>query len=121
MAILNINGVDMPTPTEFKPLFSDGDVGSFRNANYKLIRKRKRSDVRSYFVSYTFLTATNSALLLNAIDPAEFTVICPDPKLASNATIQMYSSDVNIEMLDNNKTVSGEYTWKNINFFLVEF
>ena len=50
MAVLNINGVDMPTPSQFKPLLSDGDVGSFRNANYRLIRKRKRSDVRSYYV-----------------------------------------------------------------------
>ena len=121
MAVLNINGVDMPTPSQFKPLLSDGDVGSFRNANYRLIRKRKRSDVRSYYVYYSFLNATNTSLLLNAIEPEQFTVICADPKLGSDATITMYSSDVNIEMLDNNKTVSGEKTWKDISFTLVEY
>ena len=121
MAVLNINGVDMPTPTKFKPLLADGDVGSFRTASFKLTRKRKRSDIRSYSVYYSFLNATDTSLLLNALDPAEFTVICADPKLGADATIQMYSSNVDIEMLDNNKTVSGEKTWKDISFTLVEY
>ena len=121
MVVLNIDSVDMPATTQFKPLFSDGDIGSYRNANYKLIRKRKRSDVRSYFVNFSYLNATDCSLVLNAIEPAKFIVICPDPKLGTDATIEMYSSDVNIEMLDNNKSKPGEYTWKNISFTLVEY
>ena len=121
MAILNIGGADMPDPTTFKPLLSDVDLGSYRNANAGLIRKRKRAGVRSFVVSYSFLTQADCSTLLLAIKPSSFTVVCPDPETGTNGTFTMYASDKSIDTLDYGKVSAGVPRWQNISFTLVEY
>ena len=121
MAILNIGASDMPDPTTFKPLLSDLDLGSFRNANGGLIRTRKRAGVRSFAVSYSYLSKADCSTLLLAIKPDKFTVICPDSETGADGTFEMYASDKSIEALDYGREVVGEARWKNISFTLVEY
>ena len=83
--------------------------------------KRKRAGVRSFRVTYIFLSQADCSTLLLAIKPASFTVICPDPETGVNGSFKMYSSDKDIDTLDFGKVSSGVPRWKNISFTLVEY
>jgi hypothetical protein len=121
MAILNIDSVDMPHPTTFKPLLSDVDLGSARMANANLKRKRVYAGKRSFNFTYSYLSQADCSTLLLAIKPASFTVICPDPETGANGTFTMYCSDRSIETLDFGKVSAGVPRWRNISFTFVEY
>jgi hypothetical protein len=115
MALLKINGVDMPTPTDFNVGIMDLSKAE-RNANGTMIIERIATK-RKLEISYSFLDRTDMSKILNAISPVFFSATYMDPQTNAMRTGTFYSGDRNLPMLDYK---NGVPRWKDIKFDLVE-
>jgi len=119
MALYKVDSVSMPDPDEWKPILNDADQGSFRTANAKLKRKRVRTDIRKFAVVYKYITATDLATVLSAIDGESFTLTFYDVKTNTETTGTFYASQKDVETLK--VDADGTRHYKNFSFRLIEY
>jgi len=116
VALITINGVELPTPSEFKVGIQDLSKAE-RNTRGMLIIERIRGGVRKIELGWNFLTAEQMSLILNAVSPVLFSVTYPDPMTNANRTGTFYAGDRPVSMMDFR---NGVPRYKDVRFSLVE-
>jgi len=118
MAMIKVDGVDLPTPSKFKPPEFDLDSdNSGRNELGYMQRDRIRGDISKTELQWEMLTSAELAIIKTAVRPAKIQVIYPTE--IGLVEKSMYTSDRNIEMV----TYNEDYTkivW-NISLNLTEY
>jgi hypothetical protein len=115
VALVSINGVALPTPTEFQ-------VGTFdiskaqRNANGNMIIERITTK-KKLFLTYAYLSREDLKTILNLVAPTFYNVQYVDPDLNAMRTGSFYSGDRNVGMVD---YVDGIARYKDLSFNLIE-
>ena len=118
MAMINIDGVDLPSPSSFKIPRSDIDSdGTGRNELGVLQRDRIRQGLYKIELEWKGITSSQLQIIEDAIEPAEINVTFPTPQ--GLQTKKMYAGDRNIEMLRYNDD-TDKILW-NISFNLIEY
>ena len=113
--IISINGVQLPAPMSYSVEYNDLDSeDTGRSEDGMLHRKRVRSKVVKIKVAWEQLTQDKADLILNAIEPASFTVTY---YFGSQQTATMYAGNQTCQLLRVNH---GQSKW-NIGFNLIEF
>lgn len=118
MAILKIDGVDMPTPSSYK--IPDVDLDSEdtnRNELGILQRDRIRAEIYKVELEYKGITSSQLALIKSAIKPAQFqaTIITEIGSVVKT----MYAGNRNTEMVKYNDDVNN-VRW-NFSVNLIEY
>ncbi|MDD9266048.1 DUF6711 family protein [Paenibacillus sp. GCM10023248] len=116
MALLTIDGVEMPTPSDLTVSHQDLTKDPMRNTNGLLITEFIARKVKLE-LSWKFLDAEQMSQILNAIDPFYFEVTYIDPKTNSPATKTFYKGDRKMPMLD---FIDGTPRYKDVAFNVVE-
>lgn len=115
MALIKINGVDLPTPSEFSVSIQDV-VNAERNARatmiMELIGVKQKIEL-----SWAFLTAAQLSQVLTAVKPLFFTVTYPDPETNTTRTATFYKGDRPAPMMDFR---SGIARYQDVKFSLIE-
>lgn len=118
MAMINIDGVDLPTPSSYKLLESDLDSSDTgRNELGILQRDRIRADIYKAEVGFDGIPSESLSTIKAATRPAQFQATVIDETGAITKT--MYAGDRNIEMIKYDNDYN-KIRW-NISFNLVEF
>ncbi|GFN35383.1 DUF6711 family protein [Tepidimicrobium xylanilyticum] len=118
MAMITIDGVDLPSPSVFKIPRSDLDSGDTgRNELGVLQRDRIRQGIYKIELEWKGINSSELHLIESAIEPAELNVTFPTP--TGMATKTMYAGDRNVEMLKYDE-ISDKIYW-NISFNLIEY
>ena len=115
MALIQIEGVDLPTPSDFSVSVIDLS-NQERNANGNMIIERIATKI-SLGLSYSFLTAASLSNILDAVSPVFFNVTYVDPQTNVFKTGSFYCGDRNLGMLD---YVGNIPRYKDIKFDLIE-
>lgn len=118
MAMVSINGVDLPgVPTYKIPNFDLDSSDSARNELGVLQRDRIRDEIFKVELEFVGISSSSLALIKSAIKPAQFqaTIITE----VGNITKTMMAGDRNIEMVKFNNDYN-KIRW-NISFNLIEF
>lgn len=118
MAMINIDGVDLPgVPTYKTPNFDLDSADSGRNELGVLQRDRIRDEIYKAELEFVGITSSDLALIKSAIKPAQFqaTIITE----IGPVTKTMMAGDRNIEMIKYDKDYN-KIRW-NISFNLIEF
>lgn len=101
MAMINVNGVDLPSPLPFKLPHIDLDSqDTGRNELGYMQRDRVRHDVFSLELEWKYLSSEQLQTILTAIEPAQFTVKFPSYK--GELTKTMYAGNRQIQMVTYN-------------------
>ena len=80
MAVLTVNGAEMPSPSELKVEIFDVGASGERSASGRLVVDRVAVK-RRLRLKWAFLTPAQLGLLLGAVGQAAFfEVACPDPE-----------------------------------------
>lgn len=114
-ALLNIGGVDIPTPSEFTPGIMDISKAE-RNTNGTMIIERIATKVKLE-MSWKYVTAEDLSTILTAVDPVFFEVTYLDPKSNSNLTKTFYCGDRTAPMMD---YIDGVPRYKDLKFSLIQ-
>lgn len=118
MAMINIDGVDLPAPSSFKIPRSDLDSSDTgRNELGVLQRDRIRQGIFKVELEFKGILSSELHLIDSAIEPASLQVTFPTPTGSNTRT--MYAGDRNIEMVKFDKDYN-KIRW-DISFNLVEF
>lgn len=115
MALLNIGGVDMPTPSDYSATVNDISKAN-RNALGNMVIERITTK-QTITVGWTFLSQSQVSALLTAVKPTTFNVTYPDPVLGTNRTMVCYSGDRSLGMVD---FTGGTPRYKDVKFTLIE-
>jgi hypothetical protein len=115
MALLQINGVDIPAPSDLQVGIMDITKAE-RNANGLMIIERI-AQKRKLSLSYSYLDAGQLQSLLNAMSAIYFNVRYLDPASNTFKTSSFYSGDRNVGMIDYR---NGVARYKDIRFDLIE-
>jgi hypothetical protein len=115
LALFNINGVDMPTPSDLQWGIQDLSKAE-RNANGTMIIERIATK-RKLEISYNYLSRSDLSKVLNAVAPVSFSVTYMDPQTDSMRTGNFYSGDRSVGFLDYYK---GIPRYKDVKFNLIE-
>lgn len=115
MAIISINGVAMPTPTDFQVGVMDISKAQ-RNANGNMIIERIATK-KKLFLTYAYLERADLKTILNAIAPTFYNVQYMDPELNAMRTGSFYCGDRNVGMVD---YIDGIPRYKDLSFNLIE-
>jgi len=113
------NGVTTVAPYYFKVDLIDGDNAevSRRNANWVLVRERKRSRIRKLYFKFRQTSVADTQTLLEAIKDEFFTVQYPDPYDGTLKTITAMVGNRNTTM---STYISSVPVWGEIQFNCVE-
>jgi predicted molibdopterin-dependent oxidoreductase YjgC len=115
MALINIGGVDMPTPSEFTVGIQDV-VKAERNAKatmiMELIGVKQKIEMK-----WSYLTAAQLSQILTAVKPLFFTVTYPNPETNTIRTATFYKGDRTSPMLWYR---AGVAHYKDLKFNLIE-
>lgn len=117
MAMISIDGVDLPAPTKYKvPNFDLDSEDSNRNELGYFQRDRIRSDIYKAELEF-IVNSSDLALIKSAISPAKFnaTILTETGEI----TKEMYAGDRNIEMIKYNEDYN-KIMWS-ISFNLIEY
>lgn len=118
MAILNIDGVDLPAPSSFKsPDFDLDSDDTNRNEEGVLQRDRVRQGIYKIELEWNGITSAQLATIKSALQPASFEVVFPSEN--GYITKTMYAGDRNVEMVKYNEDYS-EIRW-NLSCNLTEY
>lgn len=118
MAMITIDGVDLPSPSSFKIPRSDLDSGDTgRNELGVLQRDRIRQGIYKIELEWKGINSSDLYLIESAIEPAELNVTFPTP--TGLVTKKMYAGDRNVEMVKYDKDLDKN-RW-NISFNLIEY
>lgn len=115
MALVTIGGVALPTPTEFQVGIMDISKAD-RNANGTMIIERVTTK-RKLFLTYSYVTESDAAMILKQIAPTFYTVTYVDPQTRSLKSGSFYCGDRNIGMVD---YINGKPRYKDLTFNLIE-
>lgn len=115
MALISINGVDIPTPSEMKLGVMDLSKAE-RNANGMMIIERIATK-QKLEIKYNFLGAADLENLLSKISSTFFNVTYLDPTTNAFVTKSMYSGDRNFGMVD---YINGVARYIDLTFSLIE-
>lgn len=117
MAMINIDGVDLPSPSKYRlPNYDLDSEDSNRNEEGYFQRDRIRSEI--FKGEFEFIVSSSLlALIKSAISPAEFQATLLTE--VGYVTKTMYAGDRDIEMVKYDDDYN-EIKW-NIKFNLVEF
>lgn len=115
MAILVIDGVTLPAPSELQIGIMDLSKAE-RNARGLMIIERIATK-QKLEVSYEFITKDDLRKVLNSVAPIFFSVQYEDPLTGTNRTGTFYVGDRNIGVLDFR---NGVPRYKDVSFSLVE-
>jgi hypothetical protein len=115
MALISINGVALPTPSEFQVGIMDISKAE-RNANGNMIIERITTK-RKLTIQYTYLSSTDASTVLNSIAPTYYNVTYLDPQTKSMKTGSFYCGDRTLGMID---YINGVPRYRDINFSLIE-
>lgn len=115
MALIRINGVDIPTPSDYTPGIQDL-VKAERNANGTMIIERITTK-RKLEMTWKYLSAADLSTILNAISEVFFTVEYWDAQDNAMKTGTFYVGDRKAPMLD---FKNGVPRWKDIAFNFIE-
>ena len=115
MALISIDGVDIPTPSDLGWGIMDLSKAE-RNAKGTMIIERIATK-RKLELSYATLDRAAMSTILKAISPVFFSVTYMDPQTNANRTGTFYCGDRTGGML---KFINGVPTYKDIKFDLIE-
>jgi hypothetical protein len=115
MALITVDGVVLPTPTEFQVGYQDISKAE-RNANGRMIIERVATK-RKLFLTYAYISESDASLILKAIAPTSYTVIYMDPQTKSMRSGAFYCGDRNLGMID---YINGNARFKELGFNLIE-
>ena len=115
MAFLEINGVAIPTPSEFSVGVMDISKAE-RNANGNLIIERINTK-RKLSIKYAYLTAGNLSIVLKAVSATFFNVKYVDPVDNIQKTSSFYCGDRSVGMIDFTNNIPR---YKEFGFDLIE-
>lgn len=115
MALLNISGVDLPTPSDLKVGIQD-IVKAERNTKGDMIKEHIATKGKLE-LSWSYLSAADLALIFTAVMPNFFSVTYLDPQTNTMRTGTFYSGDRNAGMID---FKNGIARYKDIKFNLIE-
>ena len=119
MALIAIDGVELPSPTTYEFEFSDMDTEKTgRDLNFKLQRSRKRARVYSLSVSWDCLTIEDLNTIVTATDPEFFEVTLLDMVSGQFVTKTMYAG--NRKVTAKMAQTDGVDTVGSISFKLIE-
>ena len=118
MAMITIDGVDLPSPSVFKIPRSDLDSSDTgRNELGVLQRDRIRQGIYKIELEWKGINSSDLYLIESAIEPAELNVTFPTP--TGLVTKEMYAGDRNVEMVKYSDDFD-KIRW-NISFNLIEY
>lgn len=118
MAMINVDGVDLPAPIKFKPPNFDLDSqDTNRNELGTMQRDRIRQGIFKLELAWKNINSSNLALIKAAIEPARVKVTFPTE--IGFVTKIMYAGDRDIEMVAFNEDYN-KILW-NISFNLIEY
>lgn len=115
MALIKINGVDIPTPSDYTVGIMDISKAE-RNANGTMIIERIATK-RKIELSWSYLDRTQLSQLFNAVSPVFFEVAYTDPQDGATKTGTFYAGDRKSGMID---FKNGIPRYKDVQFNLVE-
>lgn len=115
MALITINGVDLPTPSDYSVGIMDISKAE-RNARGRMIIERITTK-RKIEISYAYLNASELSNILQSVSPVFYDVTYLDPQTGSYRTASFYCGDRNVGMLD---FTDGVARYKDVKFDLVE-
>lgn len=98
MALITVNGVPLPSPSEYSVGVMDLSKAE-RNANGLILIERIATK-RKIECQWAFLTADQLQLLLTTVSPVFFSVTYPDPQTGATRTGTFYVGDRTAGMLD---------------------
>lgn len=111
MSILNINGTDMPDPSELSISVSDiSSKNAGRNAAGDMLRDKITQKVK-IVSSWNYLSNEQCSLLLSAVDNLYFSMTYPDPKSGTALTKTMYAGSRTAPVLRVQNGVPG---WRGV-------
>ena len=117
MAMINIDGVDLPAPIKLKPPNSDIDSkDSGRNELGGFQRDRVRQGLYKIELAWKNLSSSDLHLIKTAIKPSEFKFTFPSE--VGFITKTMYAGDRDIDMVSYNSDFN-KILW-DISFNLIE-
>ncbi len=118
MAMITIDGVDLPSPSSFKlPRFDMDSGDTNRNELGVLQRDRIRQGVYKIELEFKGITSEQLQTIDTAIEPASLSVTFPSPM--GMITKTMYAGDRNVDMLKYDSNYN-KIRW-NVSFNLVEY
>lgn len=115
MALISINGVALPAPSELQVGIMDISKAE-RNARGLMIIERVATK-RKLFITYNFLTSWDAGVVLKAIAPAYYNVSYFDPQERKMKSGSFYCGDRQIDILDYYDDVPR---YKELSFDLIE-
>lgn len=115
MALLQIGGKDMPTPTEYSISYMDLSKAD-RNANGSMIIERIATK-RKLALTWSYITAVDLSTILQAIAPTSYTVYFRDAQYNNMQTGVFYCGDRNVGMIS---YIDGNPVYKDFSFDLIE-
>lgn len=118
MALLRINGVDLPDPAKFEAPTNDLDSEeSFRDEDGYLHRDPIRQDIRKIIVGWKGITNSELALIKSSVSPPSFTASWPT-ELGRVSKTMYASAEKSIILV---KYESDAKMWWDIDFSLIEY
>jgi len=115
MALIKINGVDIPTPSALSIGIMDLSKAE-RNAKGTMIIERIATK-RKLSISYDYLSRNNLSNILKSISGVFFSVTYMDPQTNAMRTGTFYSGDRDAGLID---FKNGVPRYKDVKFDLVE-
>ncbi|MHB8077424.1 DUF6711 family protein [Desulfosporosinus fructosivorans] len=113
--MIKINSVAIPTPSAFQVGIQDISKAE-RNANGLMIIERIATK-RKLELSWSYLSQSSLASLLQAVSGVFFTVEYPDPQTGALNTGTFYVGDRKADAIDYQ---GNTMRWKDVKFSLVE-
>jgi len=115
MALINCNGVDLPTPTDYQ--VSINDISKAERSALGVMVIERVATKRTIALSYVYLSASDLSTILNSVSDVFFDVTYVDPQTGGNRTASFYVGDRNVGMID---FIKGIARYKDCKFTLIE-
>lgn len=117
MAVLKVNGADIPTPSAMKVNIFDVSATADRSASGKLMVDRVATK-RKLEMTWARLTAQQLSTLLGAVgEKVFFTAEYPDPQSGGRRSMVCYSGDRAVGIL---RMEAGEPIWTDVEMNWIE-
>jgi hypothetical protein len=115
MAFLTVNGVVLPTPTDYSVSKMDISQAN-RNAKGMMVIDRITTKTK-ISVKWAFVSADDLKTILNAVAPTYYNVTYLDPVAGANVTSSFYCGDRDVGMVS---YFNGVPVYKDLGFDLIE-
>lgn len=117
MAIIQIDGVDMPAPSTFSVILQSIDSDSTtRNEQGILQRDRIRDGVHKLTLKWNALAVADASTVLQAVSPVSFTVSFIDPLTNAPTSVTLYAGDRTAESVNTQDGIRWNISFDNIEY-----